>query len=88
MGELILPVLQSLPEHPASGAPRRFSSQEYAEAAEAATRSRLEHQSPGSWSAMSRGRRKRMVRTAAALTRIAVTSMPQNPDELTVPDHL
>jgi hypothetical protein len=89
-GEIVLPVLQALPERPTVGAPPAFSDKEYAEAAEAASQALMEHRSPGAWSAMPERRRRRLVRTTARLTRTAVTAMPlrQDPDDLTVPDHL
>jgi hypothetical protein len=90
VGETVLPVLQALPERPTVGAHPPFTPEEYAGAAEAASRDLLEHRRPGSWDAMPERRRKRMVRTTAALTRTAVEAMPvrQDPDDLTVPDHL
>lgn len=90
VGEIVLPVLQALPERPTVGAPPAFSDGEYAEAAEAASRALVEHRKPGTWSTMPERRRKGMVRTTAALTRRAVTAMPvrQDPEDLTVPDHL
>ena len=89
-GEIVLPVLQALPERPTVGAPPAFSDEEYADAAQTASRALMEHRSPGSWSAMPERQRRRLVSAAAALTRIAVTAMPlrQDPDDLTVPDHL
>ena len=89
-GEIVLPVLQALPERPTVGAPPAFSDEEYAEAAQSASRALMEHRNPGSWTAMPERSRKRLVRTTVALTRTAVTAMPlrQDPDDLTVPDHL
>lgn len=90
VGEAVLPVLQELPERPTVGAHPAFTSDEYAAAAETASRALLEHRSPGAWDAMPSGRRKRLVKSTVALTRTAVASMPlrQDPDDLTVPDHL
>lgn len=90
VGEMVLPALQALPERPAVGARPVFEAQEYAEAAEAASRQLLEHRKPGAWDTMSEGRRRRLVRTTATLTRSAVQAMPvrQDPDDLVVPDHL
>lgn len=89
-GDMVLPVLQALPERPAVGARPVFDDDEYANAAEAATRALLEHRSPGAWETMPERRRRRLVRATAALTRTAVNAMPvrQDPGDLTVPDHL
>jgi hypothetical protein len=87
---MVLPALQALPERPTVGARPVFDAREYAEAAEAASRQLLEHRNPGAWDEMPGGRRRRLVRTTAALTRSAVQTMPvrQDPDDLVVPDHL
>lgn len=89
-GEMVLPALQALPERPTVGTHPVFSDEEYAGAAESATRTLLEHRSQGAWDAMPERRRKRLVRTTASLTRQAVEGMPvrQDPDDLAVPDHL
>jgi len=89
VGEAVLPALVALPERPTVGAPPEFSKDEYAEAAEAASRSLLEQREPGGWDALPDKKRARMVRATAALTRAAVTAMPirQDPDALVVPDH-
>lgn len=90
VGEMVLPALQALPERPTVGATPAFSDEEYTAAAEVSARSLLEQRSPGSWEAMSERRRRALVKTTAAVTRAAVESMPlrQDPDDLTVPDHL
>ena len=90
IGEMVLPALQALPERPVVGARPEFSDDEYALAAESATRELLEHRRPGSWSRMPERRRRRLVRATSALTRTAVAAMPvrQDPDALVVPDHL
>lgn len=90
VGEMVLPVLQALPERPTIGSRPAFDDAEYVEAAAAATRALLEHRSPGTWEAMPERRRRRLVRTTVALTRSAVEAMPvrQDPGDLTVPDHL
>jgi hypothetical protein len=90
VGEMVLPALQALPERPTVGTPPVFEAGEYAEAAEAASRALVEHRSPGAWDKMPERRRRRLVKTAAALTRTAVKAMPvrQDPDDLVVPDHL
>ncbi len=90
VGEMVLPALQALPERPTVDARPVFDDEEYAEAAEAASRQLLEHRNPGAWDTMPEGRRRRLVRTTAALTRSAVQAMPvrQDPDDLVVPDHL
>ena len=90
VGEMVLPVLQALPERPTVGARPVFDDVEYAEAAEATCRAQLEHRSPGAWEKTPERRRRRLVRTTAAMTRTAVEAMPvrQDPDDLTVPDHL
>lgn len=89
-GEMVLPALVALPERPTVGTRPEFSDEEYAQAAEAAARGLLEHRSPRSWDAMPERRRRRLVRSTAALTRRAVAAMPvrQDPDGLVVPDHL
>ena len=90
VGEMLLPALMALPERPTVGARPVFDDGEYAEAAEAAHRARLEHRSPGAWEKMSGRRRRRLTRTTAALTRSAVNAMPvrQDPDGLVIaPDH-
>lgn len=90
VGEMVLPALQALPERPTVGSPPAFTAEEYAEAAEVASRTLTEHRSPGAWDTMPERRRKRLVRTTATLTRTAVAAMPvrQDPDDLVVPDHL
>lgn len=90
VGEMVLPVLQALPERPTVGAAPVFTDDEYDEAAEAANRARLEHRTPGAWSKMPARRRRRLVTSTATLTRSAVMAMPvrQDPDDLIVPDHL
>jgi hypothetical protein len=90
VGEMVLPALQALPERPTVGARPEFDAKEYAEAAEAASRALVEQRSPGAWDKMPERRRRRVVRTTAALTRAAVKAMPvrHDPDDLTVPDHL
>lgn len=90
VGEMVLPALLSLPERPTVGATPAFSDEEYTAAAEVSARSLLEQRNPGSWEAMSERRRRALVKTTAAVTRAAVESMPlrQDPDDLTVPDHL
>lgn len=89
-GEMVLPALRALPERPTAGAQPVFNDAEYAEAAEDASRALLENRSPGAWDRMPARRRRRLVRTTVALTRIAVKAMPlrQDPDDLIVPDHL
>lgn len=89
-GDMVLPSLTALPERPTVGARPEFSDEEYDEAARSATRDLLERRSPGSWDRASRGRRQRLVRATAALTRVGVHAMPvrQDPDALVVPDHL
>ncbi len=89
-GELVLPVLQALPERPTVGASPEFSQSEYAAAAEEATRALMEHRSPGAWEKMPKGRRSRRIAMIVALTRMAVAAMPvrQDPDAIVVPDHL
>lgn len=88
-GEMVLPALRALPDRPTVGARPEFSDDEYAEAAEAASRAVLEHRSPGAWGSMPQRRRKRLVRSTAALTRTAVAAMPirRDPDRPAVPDH-
>lgn len=90
VGEIVLPVLQSLPDRPTVGAPPAFTDSEYAEAAEAASRALLEHRQPGAWEAMPPRRRRRLVKTTVGLVRRAVHAMPvrRDPDSLVVPDHL
>lgn len=93
VGEMVLPALQALPERPTVGHHPVFSADEYARAAETATRTVLEHRSPGAWDELPDRRRKRLVRSTAALTETAVKAMPvrQDPDDpkgLVVPDHL
>lgn len=90
VGEAVLPALVALPERPTVGASPEFSKDEYAEAAEAASRSLLDQRRPGAWDELSEKKRARMVRATAALTRAAVNAMPirQDPDALVVPDHL
>lgn len=90
VGEMVLPVLQGLPERPTVGATPVFTDAEYADAAEAASRALLEHRRPDAWEAMPERRRRRLVRSTAALARRAVAAMPvrQDPDNLIVPDHL
>jgi len=90
VGEMVLPALQALPERPTVGAVPAFDDTEYAAAAEAASRDLMEHRSPGAWDKLPERRRRRLVRATAALTRTAVSAMPvrQDPDDLTVPDHL
>jgi hypothetical protein len=90
VGEMVLPALQALPERPTVGATPTFDEAEYAAAAEAASRDLMEHRSPGAWDELPERRRRRLVRATAALTRTAVRAMPvrQDPDDLTVPDHL
>jgi hypothetical protein len=89
-GELVLPALVALPERPTVGATPSFSSDEYAEAAEAGSRALMEQRRPGSWDQLSDRRRKRVNRATEAMTRVAVQAMPfrQDPDALVVPDHL
>lgn len=89
-GEMVLPALQALPERPTVGSRPVFDDEEYTQAAEAASRALLEHRAPGSWDSMPERRRKRLVQMTATLTRTAVEAMPvrQDPDALTVPDHL
>jgi hypothetical protein len=89
-GEIVLPALTALPERPTVGASPEFTTAEYEAAAEAGSRTLLEHRRPGAWDAMSAKRRARLVATAADLTRVAVAAMPvrQDPDALVVPDHL
>lgn len=89
-GEAVLPALVALPERPTVGATPEFTDEEYAAAAEAATRSLLEQREPGSWEGMPERRRRLLVRATAAMTRTAVEAMPvrRDPDDLTVPDHL
>ena len=89
VGEMVLPALLALPERPTVGARPEFTSEEYAEAAEVATRGLLDHRSPGAWEKLPERRRRRLVKATAALTRSAVASMPlrQDPDALVVPDH-
>ncbi|HSE09904.1 MAG TPA: hypothetical protein VLB29_14660 [Nocardioidaceae bacterium] len=90
VGEVVLPALQALPERPTVGSHPEFTADEYAEAAEVASRALAEHRTPGAWDTMRDRQRKRLVRTTAALTRTAVAAMPvrQDPDDLVVPDHL
>ena len=89
-GEVVLPVLVALPERPTVGARPEFSRAEYSAAAEEGCRSLVDAQSPGRWDRLSGGKRKRLVLVAVAMTRLAVEAMPvrQDPDGLTVPDHL
>jgi hypothetical protein len=90
VGEVVLPALVALPDRPTVGAPPEFSDEELTEAAESTARALLEHRSPGAWEAMPERRRRRLVRANVALTRTALGAMPirQDPDDLTVPDHL
>jgi hypothetical protein len=90
VGDAVLPALQALPERPTVGSRPRFSDEEYTAAAEQASRALLEQRKPGAWDDLPERRRRRLVRTTAALTRSAVEAMPvrQEPDDLTVPDHL
>lgn len=90
VGEVVLPALQALPERPTVGEHPHFADEEYDDAAEAASRALMEHRSPGAWDAMPERRRRRLVRSAAGLTRTAVAQMPvrRDPDDLRVPDHL
>lgn len=82
-GELVLPILHALPERPTVGARPQFNNDEYAAAAEQASRAQLEYRSPGAWDELPARRRRRLVRTSVALTRTAVRAMPvrQEPDE-------
>ena len=88
VGEMVLPALRELPERPTVGARPEFTGEEYAAAAEASSRALLEHRQPGAWEELPERRRRRLVRTTAALTRTAVAAMPvrQDPDA-PVPDH-
>jgi hypothetical protein len=90
VGEAVLPALVALPERPTVGVRPEFTKEEYAAAAEVASRTLLEARKPGSWDAMPERRRNRLVRATAALTRSAVAAMPvrQDPDAITTPDHL
>jgi hypothetical protein len=90
VGEAVLPALVALPERPTVGARPEFTKDEYAAAAEVASRTLLEQRKPGSWDALPERRRRRLVAATAALTRSAVAAMPvrQDPDALTAPDHL
>lgn len=90
VGETVLPALNALPERPTVGAHPEFSDEEYTEAATVGSRALLEQRSPGAWDEMPERRRRRLVRAAAALTRSAIRAMPvrQDPDDVTVPDHL
>lgn len=90
VGETVLPALQALPERPTVGQPPTFTDDEYAAAAEVAARTLLEQRKPGEWEKLPERRRRLLVRSAAAITRQAVAAMPvrQDPDDLTVPDHL
>lgn len=89
-GEMVLPALQALPERATVGSRPVFDDAEYAHAAEEATRALLEHRAPGAWDSLPERRRRRLVRTTAALTRTAVEAMPvrEDPDAPVVPDHL
>lgn len=89
-GEIVLPVLTALPERPTVDARPEFTQAEYEEAAEAGSRGVLEHRRPGAWESMPARRRRRIVTSAAELTRVAVAAMPirRDPDALIVPDHL
>ena len=89
-GEMVLPVLQALPERPTVGARPEFDDDEYADGAEEASRALMEYRSPGAWDKMPARRRRRLARTTVALSRTAVKAMPvrQDPDELIFPDHL
>ena len=90
VGEMVLPALVALPERPTVGARPAFTDEEYTAAAEAASRTLVEHRGPGAWDALSVRRRRQLVRATAALTRSAVEAMPvrQDPDSVIVPDHL
>lgn len=90
VGEAVLPALVALPERPTVGARPEFSPEEYAEAAEAASRSLVDQRAPDTWDGLPDKKRSRMVRATAALTRAAVEAMPirQDPDAIIVPDHL
>ena len=89
-GELVLPGLTALPERPTVGATPAFSDEEYAEAAEAGCRARMDQQEPGAWDALPERRRRKYVTPVVDLLRVAVAAMParQDPDALIVPDHL
>jgi hypothetical protein len=89
-GEMVLPALLALPDRPTVGSRPEFTAAEYEEAAAAGTRELLERRSPGSWDALPERRRRRLVRTTAALTRAGALAMPvrQDPDALVVPDSL
>lgn len=90
VGEAVLPALLALPERPTVGARPEFTDEEYAAAAEQASRQLLEQREPGAWDRLPEKKRARLVRATAALTRAAVRAMPirQDPDALVVPDHL
>lgn len=90
VGEAVLPALVALPERPTVGARPEFTTEEYADAAETASRSLLDQRQPGAWDELPEKKRARMVRATAALTKAAVNAMPirQDPDALVVPDHL
>lgn len=90
VGEVVLPALQQLPERPTVGATPEFTAEEYAAAAEAASRALVEAREPGGWDKTPERKRKVLARTAEAFTRSAIQAMPvrQDPDDLTVPDHL
>ena len=89
-GELVLPGLTALPERPTVGARPEFTDEEYAEAADAGCRARMDKDEPGAWDALPERRRRKYVDPVVGLLRVAVAAMPvrQDPDALIVPDHL
>lgn len=89
-GEVVLPVLVALPDRPTVGAPPHFSDEEYAEAAVAGARALVGSRDPDAWESLSAKKQQALLQTTVALTRAAVAAMPvrQDPDAITVPDHL
>lgn len=90
VGEAVLPALVALPERPTVGARPEFTDEEYADAAEQASRQLVDAREPGAWDGLPAKKRARLVKATAALTRSAVGAMPirQDPDAIVVPDHL
>ncbi len=88
-GEMVLPTLVALPERPTVGAAPEFSTEEYAEAAEAGARALVSARRERAWEELGEKQRARMVAATAAIARVAVDAMPhrQDPDALIVPDY-
>jgi ribosomal protein L29 len=89
-GEMILGPLVALPERPTVGATPQFTDEELEDATAESAANLMNHRTPEAWDRLSDKQRSKLVRATVAFVRIGINAMPirQDPDALTVPDHL